>query len=374
MFEKIRKNVDWLMLVFIVPLLGAGLVTMQSFTGEGAFFERQLLWIGISLIAFFILSAIDFRFLKQTNILIYIYLFLIMLLISLFVFGKTVKGATSWFDFGVFSLQPVDFMKIALIGVLAKFFSRRHVEIKNIKYLFISAFYGLLPFVLVFLQPDFGSAVIILAIWFGMTFVSGISKKHLAVTFGIGFLIFGMMWAFVFQPYQKARIMTFLDPLSDIQGTGYNAYQSTIAVGSGQIFGKGVGYGTQSRLQFLPEYQTDFVFSAFGEEWGFIGSIIVLILFMLVIFRILRIARRSSSNFESLFALGIAIMIISHVIVNVGMNIGLLPVTGITLPFMSHGGSHMLTTFIGLGILMGMRSYERTVHKDDLNYEFLGVE
>lgn len=374
MFARAVKNIDWLMVLFLLPIVAAGLVTMTSFSGETPFFARQVLWVVISFATFFVFSSIDFRFLRHSNVLIVAYAGLLLLLVALFIFGSTVKGATSWFDFGGFSLQPVDFMKIVLIGVLAKYFSRRHIEIKNIRHLLISAMYGLVPFLLVLLQPDFGSAIIVLAIWFGMTLVSGISKKHILIVFGIGVLAFLMLWGFVFADYQKNRIRTFIDPLADRQGAGYNAYQSTVAVGSGQIFGKGLGYGTQSRLSFLPESETDFIFAAFAEEWGFVGAILVLLLYGLVVARLLRIAIRGETNFETLFALGLAIMIIAHVLINIGMNIALLPVTGITLPFMSAGGSHLLTTFMGLGILMGMRSYERSVHKDDMNYEFLGLE
>lgn len=373
MFKLNFKHIDWLLVAFVVPIIASGLITMKSFVGDTSFFSQQITWAIISFFAFLIISFFDFRFLKNTKILIFIYIFFLFLLISLFFFGSTVKGATSWFDLGSFSFQPVDFMKIVLILVLAKYFSRRHVEIKNPKHIIISATYALIPFFLVFLQPDFGSAIIIFLIWFGMTAVSGISKKHLLIIFSIGALSFFILWNFVFQDYQKARVQTFLNPLADIQGVGYNAYQSTIAVGSGQIFGKGVGYGTQSRLQFLPEYETDFIFAAFSEEWGFLGSVTILILYVLLIWRILKISIYGSSNFETLFGVGFAVMIISHVIINIGMNIGLMPVTGITLPFMSYGGSHLLTLFIGLGIIMGMNKYSRKIHKEDMNQEFLGI-
>lgn len=367
------RHIDWFLVAFVVPLIGAGLITMKSFVDDTPFFEQQLLWTGVSFIIFLFLSFFDYRFLKKTKVLMFIYLFCLVLLASLFVFGSTIKGATSWFDLGLFSFQPVDLMKLVLIVILAKYFSRRHVEIKNPKHIFISAIYAFVPFGLVFIQPDFGSAIIIFLIWFGVTLVSGISKKHLLIIFGIGVTCMALLWSFVFQDYQKARIETFLNPLADVQGVGYNAYQSTIAVGSGEFFGKGVGYGTQSRLQFLPEYETDFIFAAFSEEWGFVGSFTVLILYMLVIWRILRIAMYASTNFEMLFGIGFAVMIMAHTIVNIGMNIGLMPVTGITLPFMSYGGSHLLTLFIGLGILMGMNKYGRKIHRDDMNQEFLGI-
>jgi rod shape determining protein RodA len=257
--------------------------------------------------------------------------------------------------------------------VLAKYFSRRHVAIKNIRHVVVSGLYALILFLLVLVQPDFGSALIIFMIWFGMIMVSGISKKHLLLVFITGAMAFGLMWTAVLQPYQKDRVMTFLNPLQDIQGTGYNAYQSTIAVGSGQVIGKGIGYGTQSRLSFLPEYQTDFIFAAFAEEWGFVGVLILFLLFGIVMWRIIRNAMFGATNFEVLFGMGVAIMIMSHFIIHVGMNIGLLPVTGITIPFMSYGGSHLVITFVALGIVMGMRRYSRTAHKDVMRNEFMGL-
>jgi rod shape determining protein RodA len=264
-------------------------------------------------------------------------------------------------------------MKLILILVLAKYFSRRHVEIANVKHIVISGVYALIPFLLVLLQPDFGSAIILFAIWFGMTIVSGISKKHLFLVLGGGALAFILLWSFVFAPYQKARIMTFLNPLTDIRGAGYNAYQSTIAVGSGEVFGKGIGYGTQSRLKFLPEYQTDFIFASFAEEWGFIGVILLLLCFGVVIWRVLVVAMTGATNFETLYALGLAIFFMTQFIIHVGMNIGLLPVTGQTLPFVSYGGSHLVTEFAGLGILMGMRKYRRVAHRESMKNEFFGI-
>jgi rod shape determining protein RodA len=242
-----------------------------------------------------------------------------------------------------------------------------------VKHIIISAFYAFIPFILIFLQPDFGSAIIVFFIWLGMTMVSGVSKKHLFAVFLLGLLAFGGLWFAVFEEYQKQRIITFFHPLTDIQGAGYNAFQSQIAVGSGQIFGKGVGYGTQSRLQFLPEYETDFMFAAFAEEWGFIGVFIVFGLFGVLLWRILSHAIVGATNFETLYAVGLAILFMSHFTVHVGMNIGLLPVTGITLPFLSYGGSHLLSEFVGLGILVGMSRYARAVHRDDARHEFLGI-
>lgn len=373
MIFRSKNNIDWILFFSTLPLVGAGLITMNLFVGENYFFEKQLIWLLVSITIFFLLSFVDFSFLKRTKILIILFFFSVILLLSLFLVGSVFKGAQSWFNLGFFSFQPADFIKLVLILLLAKYFSKRHVEIAHIKHIFISGTYALIFFILVLLQPDFGSAIIIFMIWLGMILVSGISKKQLLGVFLIGLISFAGMWTFIFQDYQKQRITTFLHPLADIQGAGYNAYQSTIAAGSGQLLGKGVGFGTQSRLQFLPEYETDFIFSAFAEEWGFVGVLIIFSLFAIVIWRILINASQGASNFETLFGLGLSILFTSHFIVHVGMNIGLLPVTGVTIPFMSYGGSHLLIEFTGLGILMGLRSGSKGFHRGELGNEFLGV-
>ena len=362
--KNIFKNVDCVLFGSSILISLAGLVTMNSFTDVSTYFSRQIVWIVVSAIVFLVASGVDWSFLKNSRIIVSLFLFSTALLFLLFVLGSVFKGAKSWFDLGAFSFQPVDLVKLVVILLLSKYFSRRHVEIANVRHILVSGFYVFVVFVLVLLQPDFGSAIIIFAVWFGMVLVSGISKKHLFAVFFIGSIVFGGLWMFVFKPYQKARIMTFLNPLTDIRGSGYNAYQSTIAVGSGQVFGKGIGYGTQSKLQFLPEYQTDFIFAAFAEEWGFFGVTLLLILYAVVMWRILKISSQGGSNFEMLFGLGLAILFSVHAIIHIGMNIGLLPVTGNTLPFMSYGGSHLMSEFSGLGILMGFRKNSRSVHKE----------
>jgi len=358
-YSNFLDHIDWILFFSVLPIMAAGLVTMKSFVGQSIYFDRQIIWIVFSIIIFFLLSFFDYRFLRKTSIVSGLFIGAIAVLSSLFVLGAVFQGAQSWFDFGFFAFQPADPVKLILIIVLAKYFSRRHEEIAYYKHIVLSGFYTLILFTLVFLQPDFGSAIIIFLLWLGMILVSGIPKKHLAIVFILGVTAFAVLWTFAFEDYQKNRISTFLNPLTDISGTGYNAYQSTIAVGSGGLLGKGVGYGTQSRLEFLPEYQTDFIFAAFTEEWGFIGSLMLFSLFGIVIWRIIKIASRGDTNFETLFGFGVAILFISHFLVHVGMNIGLMPITGLTIPFMSYGGSHLLTEFIALGMLMGMNRYGR---------------
>ncbi len=362
-------KMDWVLLFALLPILSAGLVTMYSFTDENSFFIKQLIWIAVSLIFFFGASFIDWRFLRRSNVLFGLFLGSAVLLLFLFVAGQTVKGAQSWFDFGVFSFQPVEPIKLILILILAKYFSRRHIEIANLRHLFVSGAYAFILFTLVLLQPDFGGALVVFLIWFSLVLVSGISKRHLLAVCLIGALSVAGLWVFVFKDYQKARLISFVHPLADIRGTGYNANQSMIAVGSGGLLGKGVGLGSQSRLKFLPEYETDFIFAAFAEEWGFIGVLTLCLSFGVVLFRILSAALAGRSNFESLYALGLVGFIMGQILIHAGMNVGLLPVTGITLPFMSYGGTNLVTLFLGLGILMGMRRYERDVHRELIQNE-----
>lgn len=372
-FGEIAGGIDWILIAAIIPILLGGIATMTSFGGGEIFFGRQVLWVGVGLAIAFLIGKSDMRFFRDSRYVAILYSLSIALLVLVLLVGKTVKGAKSWFDFGGFSFQPTDIAKLLVIVVLAKYFSRRHIEIARIKHLFVSVLYVLIPIGLIMLQPDFGSAMVVAVIWLGMALISGISKRHIFIVLGVGVVAFLIAWVAFFKPYQKARIMTLVNPTADIRGSGYNAYQSVIAVGSGGVLGKGFGYGTQSRLNYLPEYQTDFVFAAFAEEWGFFGAGIVLASFCIFLWRIILHARRGASNFETLFCAGYAIFIFSHLVVNVGMNIGIMPVTGIPLPFMSYGGSHILGECIGLGIILSMARYERASHPDDINNEFFGI-
>ena len=371
--KGIFSHIDFPALISAILIVILGLVTMNTF-GEVAnsYFTKQIIWLFVSVFVLLIISFMDVRFLRRTRVIIWMYGITVAILASLFVFGSVFQGSQSWFNLGFFAFQPAELSKLVLVLLLAKYFSKRHVEIKHIRHVIVSGAYAGILFLLIMMQPDFGSALIIFFVWFGMVLFSGLSKIHFVSLFGTGIVVFAILWTSVFADYQKARIMTFLNPLQDIQGTGYNAYQSTVSVGSGMLLGKGVGHGTQSRLLFLPEYQTDFIFAAYSEEWGFVGTVLLFALYLLLVFRILKIALHGESNFEILYAIGLSIFIMTHVIIHTGINIGLLPVTGITIPFMSYGGTNLLILFAGLGILFAMRRYERPVHKDYITNEFLG--
>jgi rod shape determining protein RodA len=348
----------WLISASVLLAL-LGLATMYTFDGDNSYFGRQFIWILSAFGALLISLIPDYRFLRTGNTTFMLFIGIVILLILVLVFGETVKGAQSRFDLFFFSIQPSEYAKIVLIAVLAKYFSKRHELIGDFRHIIVSGGYALLLFALVAVQPDFGSAIILFLVWFGMVLVAGIRFRHLAFVMLACVVAFSALWSFGFQDYQKERIVTFIHPLADIRGAGYNAYQSTIAVGSGQLLGKGVGYGTQSKLQFLPEYETDFIFAAFAEEWGLAGAFGVFALFGVVIWRLLYHALRGATNFERLFAVGVAILFMSHFFVHIGMNIGLLPVTGTTVPFLSYGGSHLMTEFIAIGMVIAMGKYTK---------------
>ncbi len=366
------SSVDPILLISVALLSLFGLSAMSSLDGN-TFVYKQLLWLGVASVVFILSSFVDYRFLRRSSVVMLSYLVLVAALAVMFVIGSSFQGAQSWVNFGAFAVQPSEFAKLAVILVLAKYFSKRHVEIASVRHVIVSGIYAFIIFALILLQPDFGSAMIVALVWFGMVLASGISKRHIALLFILTILSGLGAWNFVFADYQKSRILSFIHPLADIQGAGYNAYQSTIAVGSGGVLGKGLGYGTQSKLKFLPEYETDFIFAAFAEEWGFVGVMMLFILYTIIIWRLLYYASKGTSNFETLFTIGVATLFVSNFFVNIGMNIGLLPVTGVTLPFMSYGGSHLVAEALALGMVTAMYRYSRTVHPDLLKREFLGA-
>lgn len=368
----IFAHIDWYLFFSALAIALLGLATMRPLSGEtDSFFDRQILWIGIAVVAFVVASMPSYLFLRRPPIVAGLYAVAVILLGLIFVLGTVVKGAQSRFDVG-FAIQPSELAKLVLIIVLAKYFARRHVEIGQFKHIFVSGLYAGIICGLVFLQPDFGGAIIMGCIWIGMVLVAGISWKHLGALALTGVVVAGGLWGTVLQDYQKARIMTFIHPLADIRGAGYNAYQSTVAVGSGELMGKGIGFGTQSKLRFLPEYQTDFIFAAYAEEWGFLGVLLLIGLYAIVVLRTLTLAARGGDNFAVLFGVGVATMFLAHFIVHMGMNIGLLPVTGTTIPFMSYGGSHLVIEFVALGVLMGLSHRSRTGQRVEDHTERVG--
>lgn len=357
--------VDWVLVASALAVAAAGMLTMASYGGDLSLVTRQVAWLGVSSIAFIFFLGFDARIFRRSSVALAVYGAICVMLLSLFAVGTVAKGAQSWFRLGSFGFQPVEFAKLALMLLLAKYFSRRQSEVKDFRHIVASGAYALGLFGLVLVQPDFGGALIIFSIWFGMTLVAGLSRKHLGAVILVGAATFAGLWLYGFDTYQKQRILTFIDPLADTRGAGYNALQATVAVGSGEMWGKGIGFGTQSRLRYLPERHTDFIFAAFAEEWGFLGTVTLLSLYGVLVWRVVVAARRGATNFETLFSSGVAVYLLAHGAIHVGMNMGVAPVTGIPLPLMSYGGSSMLATACMLGIVSSMRGYSRPIRREE---------
>lgn len=362
----------WPLLAIALALSFLGVLTMHPFDGGASLAPRQLIWIALGTLVYVVTAASDMRFVRRSPVIIACYLGSLGLLTLLLLVGHSTMGAKGWFNFGLFSFQPADFAKPVCIALLAKYFSRRHMEIGHLGHVVVSGLYIAAIVLLILIQPDLGTAVIISSVWLGMVLVSGIPLRHLAAVFCLFLVAATSLWFFGLKPYQRARLMNFVNPTANIQGSGYNAYQATVAAGSGQLWGKGVGYGTQSKLRFLPEYQTDFIFAAYAEEWGFAGILLLLTLYALLLFQLLSISRRSATNFDALFTMGVLILFLAHIGFHAGINLGILPVTGTTIPFMSSGGSHIIVEFGALGIIASLSRHGRSVARDQAMQEYEG--
>lgn len=370
--RRTRFFLDWTLLVPALTLSLLGVLTMSTFGQGASLAPRQLLWVLISFLVYLVLATVDMRFIRRTPVVMTLYIVSLILLSLLLIFADPVMGAKAWFSLGPISFQPADFAKLALIILLAKYLSRRHVEIGDYRHIIISGIYAGTPALLILIEPDMGNAIIFCAIWIGMMLISGISKKHLAILGLMGLLIASVLWFEGLKPYQRTRIISFINPASDIRGSGYNAYQAQIAVGSGELVGKGIGYGTQSKLRFLPQYQTDFIFAAFAEEWGFFGVLILFSIYGLIFVRLAQIARAAATNFDAFFTLGIFVLFAAHLTIHTSINLGLLPVTGTTIPFMSSGGSHLLLEFAALGIITSLARQSRGASRGVETQEYEG--
>lgn len=365
-------GLDYTLLLPAITLSLLGILTMSTFGQGASLAPRQIILLLVALCVYVGLSVIDMRFIRRTQVVVALYVISAVLLALLLVASHPVLGARAWFSLGPISFQPADLAKLTIIALLAKYFSRRHVEIRNFRHVIISGAYTLLFVLLILVEPDMGNAIVFCVIWLGMILVSGIPKRHLVVLGVIGLMVAVGLWFVGLKPYQRARIVSFVNPAADIHGAGYNAYQAKIAIGSGELFGKGIGYGTQSKLRFLPEYQTDFIFAAFAEEWGFVGVVLLLLVYALLFMRLAQIARASATNFDSFFTLGVLILFASHMTMHIGINLGLLPVTGTTTSFMSSGGSHLVLEFALLGIVTSLARHGRGAVRDSKENEYLG--
>jgi rod shape determining protein RodA len=352
------KKLDLALFLSTILIISIGLISLYSSSiGRNDFsnFKKQLFFAFSGLLLMLFFSFFNWRFFRDNPYFVLIIYFLfLLLLLGLLIFAYQVRGIRKWYHIGPFSFDPAEFMNIALIIILAKYFSTRHIEIYRIRHIFISLSYFILPGLLLFLQPDIGGIIIIFSLWFGILLVSGIKLRHIFFIIVIGIIFSMVAWFYLLHDYQKQRVISFLF-VQDPQGASWSQNQAKIAIGSGGFWGKGFAKGSQTQLKFLPEPQTDFIFSAIAEEFGFIGVFSLLLLYCILLWRLIIIAINSKSNFPRLFAVGVAILLGSKMIINVGMNLGLLPVIGIPIPLVSYGGSNMIATMISLGIVQSTK-------------------
>lgn len=337
------KRIDLALLVPTVGLIGISLAIIAS--TAPSLFLQQLIFSLVGFILFVIFSAIDFRVWPK-----FFWIFYISALFFLVVtfFGQEIRGSHRWITLGWLRIQPSELIKPFFVVILAELFSRSQKS--SIWSVFKPVIFFLPILILIFKQPDLGNVLVYLFTFLTITTLSDISFLSLLASSAILVAFLPISWFFL-KEYQRARILSFLDPSVDPKGAGYNALQAIIAIGSGRIFGLGLGHGTQSHLRFLPEYHTDFVFAAIGEELGFLGSILVIFFYATMLMRILKISSLQKTKFAKFLSIGIFAQLFVQVFINVGMNLGILPITGITLPFLSYGGSSLFSTFIGLGIV-----------------------
>jgi rod shape determining protein RodA len=355
--RRIFHYFDWTLLAVVLCVCAMGILNIYS-TGFSAaegqipFYLKQMQWIVLGLIFMTFIFFMDYRVIVQYAYIIYG--IVIALLVLVFVVGSSSHGAQRWIGGGFFAVQPSELMKVVIIITLARYFdNHKSNEPYKLKELLTPLLIVIVPFVLILKQPDLGTALILIIVFVSIVFFMGVDRKSLIFVLISGLILIPVGWLFL-KDYQKERLITFLNPERDPLGSGYHIIQSMIAIGSGEIFGKGFLSGSQTQLKFLPEQQTDFVFSVFAEEWGFIGGIVLIAMFVVIIFWGLKIALQARDLLGTIIAFGVTALISWEVFINIGMVLGILPVVGIPLPFFSYGGSAMLSLMGAIGLLINV--------------------
>tara|TARA_Y100001970_G_scaffold104155_1_gene130480 strand:- start:7005 stop:8129 length:1125 start_codon:yes stop_codon:yes gene_type:complete len=359
-FKDKLFSIDYILVTSILILGVVSMFAMYS-TDGGEFkyhTKSHILRFLVFFVMFFILSFVQIRLWHSTSYLIYVSIFI--LLIGVKYFGLTSSGSQRWLNFYFMNLQPSELMKVGLILFLAKYYHRVSLEnVNKIRFLFLPIVVLIAPVLLVVMQPDLGTSLLIAAGGLVVAWLAGVRAKFFIYALLLFISLLPVAISFL-KPYQKARILTFLNPEKDPLGAGYQIIQSKIAIGSGGLFGKGFLNGSQSYLDYLPEKHTDFIFTLFSEEFGFFGSLFILILYGIIISRIIKIGNMTRSNFGKLFCFSFATAFFIYVVVNMGMVLGLLPIVGSPLPILSYGGSSMMAIMLGLGIVMSCKVYKDT--------------
>lgn len=361
--RRLWRNFDWITLLIVILISFIGILTIYSTTRQpyGApqapFYLKQFLWLGIGLAGLILIVSFDYIWLNRFSIPLYVAGLALLIIVMLI--GKTGMGAQRWISLGPVSFQPSEFFKLIFIVMLAHSLSISQDFIGLKSFLRISFFIVVLPFLLILKQPDLGTALVLLALFFLIMLARGIQRKALIVILSVSIVSLPFLGSIVWsglKQYQKNRVIAFVDADVDPSGIGYHIKQSKIAIGSGELIGKGFLKGTQGPFRFLPEKHTDFIFSAFAEEWGFLGSALLLSLYFIFILRGLDTSRKAKDDFGKILALGITFMFSLYFFINIGMTLGIMPVVGIPMPFMSYGGTALLSNFIAAGILINIRT------------------
>jgi len=363
--RRLIQNFDWLTLAIVVLISIIGIFTIFSATrqpsavdtAQASFYMKQIVWLVISIMALVLFISFDYIWLGR--IAVPVFIVGLILLVIVLIAGRTGMGAQRWISLGPLSFQPSEFFKLMFIIMLANYysFSRELLDVTGLlRAFFVIVF---LPFILLFKQPDLGTAIVVLLIFISVSLAKGLQKKVIIMIVAIGIISLPFLGNIVWtglKDYQKNRLIAFIEPEVDPSGIGYHINQSKIAIGSGEFLGKGYLKGTQGPFRFLPEKHTDFIFAVFAEEWGFVGSVFLLSLYLLLILRGLDTARKAKDDFGRILSLGITFMFSIYFFVNVGMTLGIMPVVGIPLPFMSYGGTALLSNYISIAVLINIRT------------------
>lgn len=368
-FHRLSSQVRYLDLILplaVFILISIGLVSLYSIDlsqgTELRYFSTQALALVLGTLTATV--AASFHSTRYRAASRFVYVFALTLLVGVLFFGKNIRGTTGWFRFGGFSFQPAEFAKIALILMLGRLVYKSGRRFDSPKFLLSSAGLTGALVLLIMRQPDLGSSLVLAGIWFGILFLTGIKKRYIIGLISVGVVVATLSWFFFLKDYQKERVLTFINPERDPLGTGYNVTQSIIAIGAGQFFGRGLGQGSQSQLHFIPEAQTDFIISVIGEELGFFGLLLILFLYGVILYRLIRIGLRARDDFSAYTVMGIACLFGLQLVINFGGAIGILPVTGVTLPFLSYGGSSLIINLILIGMAESIaRSTEMSLRR-----------
>ncbi len=352
------SGVDRPLFATVVALCLFSLFVLYGIGGtQNPYFGKQVVFVIFGVVMMCIFSFFNYRYLKNNSMAVFaLYIISVVLLMMPFLFDS-IRGVKSWITIGGLTFEPAEFMKFTLVIVMAKYFSQRHIHINDYRHIIVSGLYCMIPIGITLVQPDLGSALIMFFVWIGVLVAIGLNRRQLFALAMLLLIVGTVGWLFVLKPYQKVRVVSFLNPGSDPYGSGYNLIQSKIAIGAGHWFGSGWRKGPQTSNGFLPEPYNDFVFASTADQFGLVGIGAILAAITFLISRIMNIASRATSNFGRLFAIGLAIIIATHAIVGSGVDLGLMPVTGIPFPFISYGGSSLWSLLIGLGILQSIKRY-----------------